>query len=217
MTVMWETVADEGFKFFGKMSASLTHEIKNALAILNENAGLLEDLTLFAGQGRPIDPARLQTMAVKMKHQVQRADELVKRMNRFAHSADMAVQTVNIGDALELIVALARRPATLAEATLELKSLDQPVQFTMRFFSLQHLIWLAIDYLLTGKHKEIHLTPEVTQAGVEVRVAGQFPFPETGGRTFPSVIGSELLKVLQATLRIEPSAGELIFTFQKTG
>ena len=36
-------IAREGFQFFGKMSASISHEIKNALAIINENAGLLED------------------------------------------------------------------------------------------------------------------------------------------------------------------------------
>lgn len=216
MTVMWDTIADEGFKFFGKMSASLTHEIKNALAIINENAGLLEDLSLLAGQGRPIDPDRFKTMAGKMKNQVQRADNLVKRLNRFAHSADIPLQTVDIGAALELIVSIAQRPATLAEAVLSLNPLDGPAQITTRFFALQHLIWLAIEFLLTGKHKQIQIAVKATETGAEVRVAGQFPLVEDDGRIFPSEIGSELLKVLKAQLLTVPSAGELIFTFPKT-
>ena len=63
MTTQWEMIAPEGFRFFGKMSASISHEIKNALAIINENAGLLEDLTLLAEQGRPTDPERLKKLA----------------------------------------------------------------------------------------------------------------------------------------------------------
>ena len=35
-----------GIQFFGKMAASISHEIKNVLAIINENAGLLEDICL---------------------------------------------------------------------------------------------------------------------------------------------------------------------------
>ena len=37
-------VQDGGLFFFGKMSASISHELKNVLAIINENAGLAEDL-----------------------------------------------------------------------------------------------------------------------------------------------------------------------------
>ncbi len=56
-----DIIAETGLQFFGEMSASISHEIKNVLAIVNENAGLLEDLTLMADRGKPIDPARLKT------------------------------------------------------------------------------------------------------------------------------------------------------------
>jgi hypothetical protein len=32
------TPAEEGLKFFGRISTSISHELKNALAIINENA-----------------------------------------------------------------------------------------------------------------------------------------------------------------------------------
>ena len=109
MTDQWETIAREGFQFFGKMSASISHEIKNALAIINESAGLLEDFSLLAEKGRPIDPERLKLLARSVSKQVQRADGLVKKMNRFAHSADDAIRIFDLGEILDLVVSLVQR------------------------------------------------------------------------------------------------------------
>ena len=33
MTDDWKPIAEEGFRFFGVMSASISHELKNALAM----------------------------------------------------------------------------------------------------------------------------------------------------------------------------------------
>ncbi|MEJ2283420.1 MAG: histidine kinase dimerization/phospho-acceptor domain-containing protein, partial [Desulfobacterales bacterium] len=86
-----DIIAETGLQFFGRISASVTHEIKNVLAVVGENAGLLEDLTLMADRGQPIDPARLKKMSETVKKQVARADEILKNMNRFAHTSDEAV------------------------------------------------------------------------------------------------------------------------------
>ncbi|NNG12708.1 MAG: sensor histidine kinase, partial [Halobacteria archaeon] len=40
-------VAQE-LRYFGKVTASISHELKNVLAILNEHTGLLQDLTAMA-------------------------------------------------------------------------------------------------------------------------------------------------------------------------
>jgi hypothetical protein len=39
-----DSLGRQGLQFFGKISASVSHEIKNVLAVIGENAGLLEDL-----------------------------------------------------------------------------------------------------------------------------------------------------------------------------
>ncbi|MBW2430934.1 MAG: sensor histidine kinase, partial [Deltaproteobacteria bacterium] len=54
-----EIMAETGLQFFSQISASISHEIKNVLAIINENAGLMEDFTLMEDRGIPIDAARL--------------------------------------------------------------------------------------------------------------------------------------------------------------
>ena len=55
-----KTVAETGLQFFGEITASNSHEIKNILAIINENAGLLEDLALMYDRGAQIEPQRLK-------------------------------------------------------------------------------------------------------------------------------------------------------------
>jgi signal transduction histidine kinase len=216
MTTQWERIAPEGFRFFGKMSASISHEIKNALAIINENAGLLEDLTLLAEQGRPTDPQRLKKLAQSIKKQIQRADGLVKRMNRFAHSADETEKTVDLGELLELIMAMAQRLASQREARLELILPEEPVRTGTNPFLLENLIWLCLDHLLAEGHKAIRLVPEEAADGARIRLLGQFEFPADSTAVFPSPREKALLEALGAELRLEAKAGEIVLRLLKT-
>ena len=76
MSLAWDIMATEGLQFFGKMTASISHEIKNTLAIMNENAGLLEDLSILAERGRPLDLERVKRIAGQVTKQIHRADGL---------------------------------------------------------------------------------------------------------------------------------------------
>jgi C4-dicarboxylate-specific signal transduction histidine kinase len=215
MTVQWETIAQEGFHFFGKMSASISHEIKNALAIINEKAGLLEDFTVLAGQGRPIDPERLKTLAGDIMKQIQRADGLVKRMNRFAHSSDDPFKMIDLGETLELITSIAQRLASMREARVEFILPDHPVMVVTNPFLLENLIWSCLEFLLTENHKTIQLIPESIGEDVRIRLVGQFAFPDDPGRSFPSGKEGALLTSLKAELVMEPQSGEMILLLKK--
>ena len=70
MDLSAKAAGDEGILFFGKVSASVSHEIKNVLAIINESAGLLEDFSLMAEQGIALDPVRLRTLSENIRKQV---------------------------------------------------------------------------------------------------------------------------------------------------
>lgn len=215
MDAPWEVIAREGFQFFGKMSASISHEIKNALAIINESAGLLEDFSLLAEKGRPIDPERLKLLAQSVLKQVQRTDGLVKKMNRFAHSADDATRIVDLAEMLELVISLVQRLAAMREARVELVLPDHPVMVVTNLFLLEDIIWLCLEFFLTENHKVVKLIPETTEEGARIRLAGQFGFPGDPARVFPSEKEGALLDVLKAELRVEPQAGEMILSLQK--
>ena len=40
----WQSIAREEMRFFGSVSAAISHEINNRFAVINEKAGLLQDL-----------------------------------------------------------------------------------------------------------------------------------------------------------------------------
>jgi signal transduction histidine kinase len=215
MTAQWETIAQEGFHFFGKMSASISHEIKNALAIINEKAGLLEDFTMLAGQGRPIDPERLKSLAGDIMRQIQRADGLVKKMNRFAHSSDDLIKMIDLGETLELISSIAGRLASMREARVELIQPLSPIMVTTKPFIFENMIWSCLEFLLTENHKIIKIIPEISGEEVQTRVVGQFAFPNSSGVLFPSEKEVPLLNSIKAELKMEPKSGEMILFLPK--
>lgn len=110
----------EGLKFFGRVSASVSHEIKNVFAVINEAAGLIQDFTLMAERGMPIQPDRLQAAASSILGQIQRGDTIVKNMNAFAHSTDVSICETDLVETLRLTVALATRLADMKQISLSM-------------------------------------------------------------------------------------------------
>jgi C4-dicarboxylate-specific signal transduction histidine kinase len=168
-----EPVFEEGLAFFGKMSSAISHEIKNCLAIINENAGLLEDFSLMAERGTPLDPERINRLAEKIKKQVRRANEIVKHMNRLAHSSDHPAQETNLGETIGLMCALAQRFATMQGVSLQPVIPERPVRVVTTPFRLNHLIWRCIEYAIhkAGQGRSIDLV--LTEHADDVRITFQ--------------------------------------------
>ncbi|MCJ2163102.1 MULTISPECIES: HAMP domain-containing histidine kinase [unclassified Pseudodesulfovibrio] len=133
----------EGLQFFGRISASVSHEIKNVFAVINESAGLIEDFTLMADRGMPIQPDRLKSAANSIQGQVRRGDTIIKNMNAFAHSTDEAVRELDLVEALDLTVALTTRIADMKQ--IRLTSGDcQAVSLVTNPFDLTRLLHSSI-------------------------------------------------------------------------
>ncbi len=209
-----DIIGETGLQFFGKMSASISHEIKNALAIINESAGLLEDFTLMADKGMPIDPERLKTLAVKVMRQIRRADGIVKNMNKFAHSVDESVKSVELGEILELVASLSGRFASMQGVTLEPNPPAKPVRITTRPFFLETLVWLCLDFAIgaAGGGKTVGLVTEETGNGAQIRFTRLEGLAEAAMDTFPTEREKSLLGVLKAELSADVGAGELVLT-----
>jgi len=166
MTYKPDMLSETGFKFFGKMSASISHEIKNVLAIINENAGLLEDYTFMAEKGKAIDPARLKILAGKIKTQIQRADGIVKNLNKLAHSVDEPIGRVELNETLGFLAALSGRFASMQGVTLDRQRSENPVEITMSPFLLQNILWLCLEFAMEmiGEEKKVGLVRILQQA-----------------------------------------------------
>jgi len=158
-----------GIQFFGKMSASISHEIKNVLAVINENAGLLEDICFMADRGKPGDIARLKKIAGDVKDLVRRADRIVTAMSRFAHSADEPSTETDLGELTALLGLLAMRFAAMRGVEIKTLAPSDPVLVTTFPFGLLNLLWTCLDCAMkaadSGKIVEI-VAAKTTEGGL---------------------------------------------------
>ena len=207
-----DIIAETGLQFFGRISASISHEIKNVLAIVNENAGLLEDLTLLADRGKPLDPTRLKMMAAAVKKQVGRGDGIIKNMNRLAHSIDQTITTVDLDQTIELVIALTARFAAMQGVKVELQRPASPLTISTAPFYLMNLLCLCLDFSMSasGDEKRVELVVEEAENSVRIRFRRLAGLSEALLETFPSDRENNLLSVLEAALTAEPEREEVV-------
>jgi signal transduction histidine kinase len=217
MTACSDTADLAGIQFFGKVAASITHDIKNVLAVINENAGLLEDICFMADRGKPTDLARLKRIAGDVKDQVRRADRIMTAMSRFAHSGDEVSTVTDLAELIALLATLARRFAAMRGVTLQALTPPAPVVITTFPFGLLYLLWICLDCAMTavGSGKTVELVVEKTTEGGQVRFCRLEPLGEafmansTRGRL------SALSHVLNATIAANETHTELIVRLPK--
>jgi len=164
-------------RFFGKVSALISHEIKNVLAVMAESAGLMEDLCLLnLKKGVPLEVERLNTLVDRILRQVGRADEIVKNMNRFAHSVDETVSTVDLQNHIHLLIALSRRLTTMKGVSVDFVQRERQITLDTSAFLLYSLLWSCLEFSISvcgpGKRIEVHATEmdgrvRITFAGLE--------------------------------------------------
>lgn len=143
-------------QFFGTLAAAMTHDMKNFLAIVNENAGLLADLAVRAQhQTIPIDPLKAETISRKIGKQVARADTLMKQFNRFAHSMDREKEFVDLEEAVKLVALLAERILRQHRICLTVIPAPVPCRIYGFRFALLHLIYRALDLFCRHQTTEI--------------------------------------------------------------
>ncbi len=212
-----DIIPETGLQFFGRISASISHEIKNVLAIVNENAGLLEDLTLMADRGKPIDPARLKMMAATLKKQVGRADGIIMNMNRLAHSIDQTVTTADLDQTIELVIALTARFAAMRGVKVDLQLPANPLTIKTTPFYLMNLLWLCLDFSMSasGDEKQVGLVVEETENSVRIRFRRLAGLSAALLETFPSDREKNLLAVLEAALTADPERAEVVLRLSK--
>ncbi len=189
---------------FGKISAAVSHDLKNVLAIVNESAGLLDDLALRAAKGIEIPPERLSTTTARILKQVKRGDAVLKNLNRFAHSTDVPVAQVNVAEMLKLMVDLAARQAAMKEVTFTL-TLAEPLVTTWVAY-LESLVYLLLRHIIeTLPRKETVAITVAAEGGTVVTIGLVNPtgLPMLDAASFPGEQEQALMKWLGAEILVE--------------
>jgi C4-dicarboxylate-specific signal transduction histidine kinase len=212
MNNQWDNIGGEGLQFFGKMSASISHEIKNVLAIINENTGLIEDYTLMAEKGAPFDAGKFRSLAEKVGVQIRRADAIVKNMNTFAHSIDDPAKSIDLSNFLEFAQTFFARFAVMRGIALESKPIESSFMITTSPFFLLNLIWFCLDFAMdaAGSGKAVGLSARKRDIGAQIGFTGLKALGEALTREFPGEKEKPLLELLKAEIEIAQERGEIL-------
>ena len=207
------TLAIEGIRFFGEMSASISHEIKNVFAIVNENAGLLADLVSMSARGMPLSTERLEGLAQSMARQVSRGDRIVKGMNRFAHSADHPEEIVDVGETIQFITDLAARLIAMRGPAPYIESPPAPVRLETNRFFLENLIWNCLrrimDARVSDQDQPISIRIEAGASGARIIFRAPPGTPHHDNEAFPTPREEAVSRLLGARLTVDDANTEI--------
>ena len=198
----------DGLAFFGRVNASISHELKNVMAIISETAGLLGDLSDMAATGSPVPPDMLKSCTGSIMEEIQRGFTVIRQMNRFAHSIDAPYASVDLEAMLDLVVNLAGYLSFSANTTIAPCGDPKPDVVTCPFI-LQAVVYqgLVFTYTNTGSHADIRLSivPRDDDAWTLV-FAG---FSASGFDSFPDPVTRTLAASIGVTIVFDRAADRL--------
>lgn len=195
----------EKLSFFGAITASLSHELKNVLATINELAGLMEDQIQVASTERPLQPERVGRACASISKQIKRGSTLIERLNHFAHSVDEPLVRIEPRLLLSELCDICDRFAKLREVTLERRLSEQPLTLELDPFALQQAVFLGIWHALqaAAERRVVTVVLEPAGGGCEVVVASDNPLGQQGQLLLQSALMQQLVSDLGAELSLQ--------------
>ena len=185
--------------FFGKVNASISHELKNILAIISETAGLLSDLTGLLTKGEHVDLEMLMTCSRDIEEEIQRGFGTIKQMNSFSHSVDDPLKSVNLTEVINLVFNLAGFLSFASKVRFDPPEEAAPIVLTCPW-RLQNLIYQTLIYAFesVGPDGEIQVSlhpqkdgsARITFSGLGTKSARTFPVDQT--RQIAASINAEI-------------------------
>ena len=147
-----------GLDFFGTIMASVAHEMKNHLSVMNEQAGLLEDWVGCVGQGMEIEPEKLTVTAHKIQHRISLTNDVIQTMSRFAHSTDNQATEVILQDLLTLFCAVSQRILDMKKIRIIQTVPPTALMIESCAFVVMDLLWHCVSVMTRSVSGETAIT-----------------------------------------------------------
>ena len=141
---------DSQLASLGKMLAGYSHELKNHLAIINESAGLMDDLLEMGSIDDEQSVQRFKRSISLIWERISQADTMAKYMNSFAHKMDVPVSNFDVNELLIEELAFLDRFFWIKSASLH-KELQPDLPAVSNNPSLlQFVIFTYIHRIISG-------------------------------------------------------------------
>jgi len=176
--------------FLGKVTASVTHEIQNVLAIIKETSGLMEDLFLMSQSGGVQDiEDRLDKCIKTIKKQTYRGVNLTSGLNEFAHTPDSSQASINIFETIKKIIVITERlfkqkgvDVSINEGAKPCSVITDPVLFQMAVFS-------CIECLIAGfQPKTAPITVDIQSSENRIAILFSYHDDTVNATDYPQTI-----------------------------
>jgi hypothetical protein len=151
-------------------------------------------------------------VADRIDQQTRRADTLIKHLNRFGHSIDEPLTTVDLNEVVSLLAALTQREVSMKQATLQLAMGELPMMVKTAPFWLLTFLGHCMTFSLKvlGPEKVLHLHVEKVEEGTRILFSPLSRVQGADQADFPGEAEMALLKSLDAACHIDPDAGTLL-------
>lgn len=212
------TVCQETLQYFKTMLPSFSHEAKNALAVINENAGLMSDYILMAQKGKTLDLERLSSLSTTIRKQVARLNTLITDVRQTAHGVDNNNQTVCLVQHTRQVSELLSTKAAMRSIQFNVSAMEEPILIHTRPVLLLHIMWTCLDYAMqTGEQgRHIGLSLEKRGENALVLISGIDKLkPESITAIMPDEQRSSVLSALNAELVIDENEKILLLKIGK--
>jgi C4-dicarboxylate-specific signal transduction histidine kinase len=198
----------EGLAFFGRVSAVISHDLKNVMATISETAGLLGDLVDLAGEGRALDPNELKSCSETIIDEIQRGYVTIGLLNAFAHSADQPLKEVDLAEMVTLAVNLSQCLSYARRVDLDLAGAAGVKILTNPFFLIDLLYnCLVWSYQSVGLDQGVRVAAGQRNETVEVVLPDLGAVEAASRETIDGAV-----EVLGAALNWDPSGQGLTIT-----
>jgi len=158
-------------QFVGKLLAGFTHETKNYLAIIKESVGLIGDM-LKMGKLSRNDVPEYFNIINSINEQIEKANDLFKYLNRFAHRMDTPLSAFNVNESLEELSGLLNRFANQKRIVLEKQFQKDLPQIYSNPSLLQLLVFNIIESGMPrlDRNSTISIQTHHTDGFIDIRI-----------------------------------------------
>lgn len=204
----------EDLRFFGKITASVTHELNNVFGIIGENSGLLSDRMMRVENNESIDREKIIKICETLQRHIERGQAVIKKLNTFAHSVDEPVGNFNLADAVQNTILLSSRFAYRKRVELNMAPVKGKVEINSCRFLVQQALFNGIMFMLNFSTSEdkmsLSLAKDRERATITINGA-DWPVEDVDEKTIQPLL--DLMEYLGGECVDEPEDGRLKLIF----
>jgi light-regulated signal transduction histidine kinase (bacteriophytochrome) len=203
-----------GLAFFGKISANVSHEVKNHLAVINEIGGLLQDLSVMAQKKDGLDPLRVEALSRNITDQIAQTDNIIKAFNYFSHSVDRIKAYVDLNEFAEIMVTITRRLSANKGTNLVFSpEMSTDLSLFTNPFLLEQLYHFCLEHIIFGSQSGLSVSVSAARTGTN----GQLIFycqDHVPGDIDGNGYLDFLMRELKAGVEVWPDRKKLVLTIK---